>query len=211
MDRGLLAVSAIAGLLTAGVASAEDHLTPEDKFDQVYQATVKSVFGAAYGPDIRARAVIEPSFQREFAGGVKETGGHYSVFMLTPSKQIWAGNLLEEQQTAPKTVKVTACEIPIKQGDGARMVAVWKTVLSRVTPGQRELGTDGETGHYSMTVDGHELAGQAWEPEENSEAGMMRSIAYAIHDACEANDKRELTKIEPLLDRLEKLPAQHQP
>jgi hypothetical protein len=208
MVRGIFAASVIASLLGAGAASADEHLVPEGKFDQVYQDTAKSVFRVAFEPTVLARAIIEPSFWSEFAVGVRLTAGQYSVFALTPSKQIWNGSLEKAEQTEPKTVHVAACEIPVEQSDGVRMVAVWKNALARVQANSAVLGNDGETDHYSMTVNGKELAGQAWSPREDSEAGMMRDIAYAIHDACEKNDHRELTKMKPLLGKLAKLSPQ---
>ncbi len=205
MVRALFGASILAGVLTMGVALAEDHLRPEESSFPTYQASETSVFKAAFGSDVRARAIIEPAFFLEFAVGVKETDGRYSVFMLKPSTQIWAAELSKDKQTDPKSITATACEIPIRQTVGTRIVAVWKAILSRVKPRPAELGLDGEFDHYSMTVDSQVLAGQARSPREDSEAGMMEGIVYAIHEACEKNDKSRLAKIEPLLDRLEKL------
>ena len=210
---------------------AGEYLEPEDANFADYQSAVRAVLKDAFEPNVRARAIAEPSFFPEFAVGVKEDPGRYSVFYLEPSEQVWQYTTIElmkkgqivvqkpdgtsgtadeitrlEKSLPPKPtdVKVERCAMPIEPKMGVAIVDVWYEVLSRVKPQPPTNGLDGEFTHFSMTVDGHELAGQTWSPPEHSEAGRMTAIVYAIRSACKAHDKRQLTKIYEIVAELQR-------
>jgi hypothetical protein len=217
--------------LYATAALAGEHLEPERSDFASYDSTVATVLKSAFERDVRARAVVEPSFQSEFAVGVKEESGAFRVFFLQPSAQVWQYTLLQmmkkRQVTSttpdhvdntareiarieaslpadPKDLKVEQCEIAIDATLGARLVTLWKTILSQVKAQPPDNGIDGVIYHFSMAVDGHELAGQAWSPPKSSDAGMMVDIAYAMREACKTKNQSEIAMIDRLSADLQK-------
>jgi hypothetical protein len=213
----------------ANAAIAGSYLEPEDSGLTGYESSVKTVLKEAYEPNVRARAIAEPSFLPEFAVGVKESAGKYSVFFLEPSAQVWQYTTLEMMKKGeivrtkpdgtpgtaeaiarlegslppkPTDLRVQRCILPIDPKLGADIVGAWKEVLSRVKPQPPTGGLDGETIHFSMTADGHELEAQTWSPPQDSEAGRMSSIVYAIRSACKSGHKQQLNKIYGVLEKL---------
>lgn len=214
----------------ANASFAGEYLEPEQSHLTGYQSSVKTVLREAYGPNVRARAIAEPSFLPEFAVGVKEEAGKYSVFYLEPSMQVWQYTTLEMMKNGqivrtkpdgtpgtadaiarleaslppkPTDLRVQRCVLPIDPKLGAAIVEVWKEILSRVKPQPPTDGLDGETIHFSMTADGHELAGQTWSPPEASEAGRLSAIVYTIRSACKSRHKQQLNTLYGILEKLQ--------
>jgi len=87
------AATAQQGFLPTAVAG--EHLVPErsvfaDTFLLEYDTMVVSALEGAFTRDVRVRAVVQPSFQPEYAVGVKERENGFRVFCLHPEIQLWA-------------------------------------------------------------------------------------------------------------------------
>lgn len=149
-------------------AIAADHLSVllhEDDLDPVnsqqgtlgdYQYLVRQLFHDAFTPDVRARMLGEPSFFKEYAVGLRETHGVYSVFWLTPRAQVWKYSLIQMMQKGemsvnlnreatdkeierlasslpanPSDVAVDSCSIEIPASLAQRIINVWRRMLER--------------------------------------------------------------------------------
>lgn len=157
--RQLLA--AIAASLWAPCAPAGDHLEPEwtpylgvhmDGFDEI----LVSVFKEAYADDVRARLIVVPSFEPEYALGVKETKGTYRIFLLKPSTHLWyfpyreivrrgQVQVLDENGShpddetqrrlnatlpdRPEDVPLSHCEIEIAKPVAETLIDIWRGML----------------------------------------------------------------------------------
>lgn len=200
-------ISVLAAFLVALGATrsyAGEHLAPEETIVAGYEEAVAKQLTNAFTPDVRARAIVEPSFAPEFAVGLKEKDGKFHVFYTELSNQVWPAFISSGGHSKAGATRAKECSILIDPQFGASIVAGWKLVLSRVKPQPPDNGFDGEFYHFSMTAEGHALSGQTWCPPRASEAGMMVDIVYAIRDACEKNDPNELGVIPRLLNGLEK-------
>lgn len=85
-------IVAVAACLSAG-ATAQERLAPvrapNDSISTNYEADVRRVLGDAFGPGVRLRAIVQPSFQVEYAVGLRQNGGRYEIFSLQPSRSVW--------------------------------------------------------------------------------------------------------------------------
>jgi hypothetical protein len=90
MGPSILAV-ALAALLASSAAGQKRLVPaePEDGLLAEHRARVRTVLKDVYGPDIRLRAVVEPSFQVEYAVALRQEGSGYEIVTLRPSRQIW--------------------------------------------------------------------------------------------------------------------------
>ena len=56
-----------------------------------YEADLKRAFREAFGPDVRLRAIVRPSFEAEYAVTLRRTGDGHEIFAMRPvSQQVWA-------------------------------------------------------------------------------------------------------------------------
>src|SRR5271169_3449646 len=90
-----LFVGAVLSMIASAVR-AETHLIPEDSiyspimdYQPGYLHLEMRVFAPAFEESVRARVIVEPSFSNEFAAGVKEQGGNYSVFYYVAPQHLW--------------------------------------------------------------------------------------------------------------------------
>lgn len=73
-------------------AAAQEHLIPDAgaMVDQdSYHQKVRHVFESAFERGVALRAVVIPSFRKEYAVGVREADGTAEAFVLEPSSMIW--------------------------------------------------------------------------------------------------------------------------
>jgi len=194
---------AVCAALIWGAAPAwgGEYLAPESTNFPAYEAAVTGIFKAAYAPDVRARAIVEPSLFLEFAVGVTQSHGAFEVFFLEPSTQVWQAVTSPDHRTDLKAITVKRCSMPIYPDIGERLVAAWASALQDVRPSDGTGGLDGDSYHFSMTLKGHDLAGQTWSPLESSEAGRLASIAYTIRSACK-DGKYKLDRIGTILGEI---------
>jgi hypothetical protein len=90
----------LAGFLLGATAVADEHLVPErsvfaDRFLLEYDTMVVSTLEEAFTRDVRVRAIVQPSFQPEYAVGIKQRENGYRVFCLRPEIQLWAYETLK--------------------------------------------------------------------------------------------------------------------
>jgi hypothetical protein len=153
------AIAAEVAVPTVQPVVAEDHLNPEDSIYSGivsvapgYDRALFASFEDAFREDVVVRAIVEPSFQTEFAVGLKKTGEAYRVFYQEVSEQLWQYSVLDmmkkgeisssqngKSTTAdeiaklekslpadPKDVKVNRCERGIDPSVGSEIVPFGK-------------------------------------------------------------------------------------
>jgi hypothetical protein len=192
-------------MIDAAPALGGEYLEPERPSSiGAYDSAVSAVFKDAFAPQVRARAIIEPSFFVEFAVGIGEDKGQYNAFVLTPSTQVWEA-INSDDRMAVAGITVKRCSLPISAQLGERLVGAWRTALEDRRPRDGMNGVDGDIYHFSMNLDGHEITGQTWSPPEKSEAGRMSLIVSYLRKACEYN-RSFLADIDPLIAELRNHP-----
>jgi hypothetical protein len=83
-------------------ASAQEHLIPDSSLlaePDDFLINLSRVFVQAFDHRVSLRAVVIPSFEKEYAVGIQETKkGEAEVFVLSPSSQIWDTKILKEYE-----------------------------------------------------------------------------------------------------------------
>jgi hypothetical protein len=197
----------------------EDHLIPEDSiydgmasFAPGYDRALLASFKDVFEEDVIVRAIIEPSFETEFAVGLKKDGETYKVIYQEVSEQLWQYSVLDMmkrgeitsatsdgksttadeiaklEKSLPansKDVKVNRCERAVDAPLGKEIVAVWKEMLlqSRYSA-QSSIVVDGTTFHFSGVFDYQRMAAQTWSPDERTKTGMLANLAYHMKAFC---------------------------
>ena len=238
MKRFLL----IALLFCAPPALADEHLVPEDnQFTRAalpngegslapYYEMVLKVLKDAYTEDVRARVIVMPSYGPEYAIGISEKNGRYSVFQLALDAQVWRYEMLQgaksvdTSQFDPSVVKefqqaiaemekslpkkfedigVKRCEAAVPAPLGKNIVGIWKAMLlqTRSTP-ERTVGRDGTDYHFSMPDETQQLSGKAWEPPTESIAGGLVRIVDTMKNFCATEDTRLVAQMQTQIDTL---------
>jgi hypothetical protein len=164
-----------------------DHLIPDCGVlaePDRYLLTVHHVFEAAFQDDVPLRAIAVPSFEREYAIGVRESKEGAELFLLLPSSQIWDTEILQEfeegkikstvkgrivtleqdpayqrvKKTAPsdyRKIRVEREARPLPKDVADRLKALWDEMLLNVRhPAELEHGQDGETYYFSAWLRG---------------------------------------------------------
>jgi hypothetical protein len=83
--RVLIAATA---LICAAAALGQSHLVPEEKNDgplAAYEADLATVLREAFTPSVVARALVLPSFEPEYAVGLRKNADGYELFSVTPA------------------------------------------------------------------------------------------------------------------------------
>jgi hypothetical protein len=206
-------------LFTTSLSLASETLEPEDSafsgvFLEDYTKMVLDFFREIYGKDILLRMVAFPSFHPEFAVGIRESAGVYSVLRLAPRKQLWAYKTKQLMETGQIThvsesghvktnedierinneypsdyreVPIDKCSAPLDESIARGLRDVWSLMLleTRYSPDPR-LGLDGADYHFSMRVTqyGGIYAGKIWSPPEESKPGRLVAIGNSLADYC---------------------------
>lgn len=152
----------LAFLFCTTTALAADHLKPEDSiysggsFEPGYDQAMVASFEDAFADDVLDRVIVQPSFETEFAVGVKEDKDRYRIFYQEVSEQLWQYTVLDLMKKGqitsvgdngksttqddiaklekslppdPKDVKVNRCEYDIDPAFGAKLAGAWADVL----------------------------------------------------------------------------------
>lgn len=105
-----LRISLLGGLLLALAPAAAGERRPESMAAHsrlapveaapgplaAYEADLRRVFRDAFSPDVRLRALVRPSFETEYAVGLRGAKGGYEIFALRPSRQqVWFYQLIK--------------------------------------------------------------------------------------------------------------------
>jgi hypothetical protein len=233
----------LAVLFCAPPALADEHLVPEDnQFTRAalpngegslapYYEMVLKVLHDAYTPDVQARVIVMPSYGPEYAVGISEKNGRYTVFQLGLDAQVWRYEMVrgaknidtsafdpsvvkefqaaiaELEKTLPskfEDIKVKRCEIAVPAQLGKNLVGVWKAMLlqTRITP-ERTVGRDGTDYHFSMPDETQQLSGKAWEPPTESDAGRLVRIVDTMKNLCATEDAGLVAQLQPQVDALQ--------
>ncbi len=237
------ALPLLAALLTGSPLSATEHFVPEDsqftRADLPAQATslapyhemVITVLRDAFADDVRARVIGSPSFTPEYALGIRERAGAYSIFHMQSNAQLWsyenlrmlrelpagyapgheseiADAIAEYESELPvdyhQVETVARCEAAISPELGERLLGLWEAMLLETHYGETpSLGPDGTDYHFSMTSHGRLLAGKVWDPVPASKTGAMVSITETMRNLCFTGDTNLVAQLEPQLDALQ--------
>jgi len=216
----------VAILVSIAPALAGDHLEPEDSiysgvapFQPGYDRAMVASFADAFKADVEASAIVQPSFEPEFAVGVKQDADGYRIFYQEASQQLWQYSVLEmmkrgeitsadangKSTTAediaklekslppnPKDVKINRCEYAIDSDLGAKIVDDWRRMLLGTRYAKRpRMGIDGTFYHFFAKSGYQGMAGKTWSPDPATATGMLAQLADSMKTLC--TTKRDLT------------------
>jgi len=96
----ILSAALLAGGAPArpGLTRASPRLAPEQAAPAElagYAADLRRTFREAFGPDVILRAVVRPSFETEYAVGLRRQGTGYEIFALRPERQVWSYQMIK--------------------------------------------------------------------------------------------------------------------
>jgi hypothetical protein len=189
-----------ASLLCVARASAADHLEPPTETIAGYESGVVEVLKGAFTDDVDVRAIVEPSFQNEYAVGTKESDGNFRIYFLRASEHVW-GKFLDKKST--ENIGTENCEIGIPVDLGRRIDLVWDGMLRQTQPNERPTyGVDGDNYYFSKDVDGKLVIGTIWSPPDDSKPGKLVGIVYTMRDLCTKKDNVLTAKLSQQVDDL---------
>jgi hypothetical protein len=95
----LVAVAPAAGERLLKSMAGHSRLAPVETLPgplAAYEADLRRVFREAFGPDVRLRALVRPSFETEYVVGLRREGAGYEIFAPRPSRQqVWFYQLVK--------------------------------------------------------------------------------------------------------------------
>ena len=160
-----------------------------------YYSKVVELFSKAYGPSIKIRTVVLPSFESEYVIGIREKENKYYVFKLSAKSSIWG----EYQKTRDKKIldkspqneiEVQEAEAEISQQVYKILDECWHKMLQQIKY-KRLDGLDGTTYHFSTS---DLLAGYAWSPNPNSQTGHLVKLTELLGQLAESKDQKAIEK-----------------
>ena len=203
-------------LLLSSAALCSEHLEPEDSqftglFMPGYYGMVLTAFSEAYKTDVRARAIVFPSFSPEFSVFIKERNGTFSIVSLSPETSYWGYKLLdmkknkvitkglsrdrdeegisELEKEYPKDyrdLKIDRCEVEINPSIADAIVDIWlKMLLQTRYKKEKLLGFDGADYHFSMSDGYQTLGGKIWSPSPESKTGILVELTHLMRAKCQ--------------------------
>ena len=214
-------------LLGGAPAAAGEHLEPVRTGSYPgYQDLVRAALAEAFAPQVRIRAIVYPSFEREYAVALAETRGRHTLVVLEARARFWeyaTVDMMNEGKMDPfyldmrrervdsrveilaklppraEAMRPARCEAPLPRTLARRTVAVWRAMLE----GPRDrptMGLDGVTYVYSMEADGRSLSGSTWSPDPKgaTRASLLVDITHALRDYCRARNTAGLRDLDRL-------------
>ncbi len=186
------------GLGLAGLwcvnAQAADHLVPQDNFLPDFRDFQRQVFKSVFSPDTVARAVVEPSFHREYAVAIRKDGAGYSVSYEQPETQLWRF-FNQNDPKSSESIKMSRCSAKLDGVVAGHLVSAWRGMLEKTRKDESGMvGLDGTTYHFSMEADGRALTGQAWTPDPATPPGKLAGIVDDLRDYCQDHSRSKLAK-----------------
>lgn len=105
-------------------APAQDHLIPDTDVlvcPDSYLMKVRDVFARAFDDGVTSRAVVLPSFEVEYAIGLRKTKEGIEAFALKASSSIWDVQLLKEYEEGKvQEVSQDGRTVPYEKSEGYR-------------------------------------------------------------------------------------------
>ncbi|MEA3009950.1 MAG: hypothetical protein QOJ91_1642, partial [Sphingomonadales bacterium] len=100
----ILCVALVAGGAPArpGLTRASSRLAPEQATPAElagYAADLRRTFREAFGSDVILRAIVRPSFETEYAVGLRRLEDGYQIFALRPERQVWSYQMIRLYQS----------------------------------------------------------------------------------------------------------------
>ncbi len=192
-------------LVAAGVVCSSpawgDRLEPAAEMVEGYESGVTGVLKDAFTADLDSLAIIEPSFQPEFAVGLRVKDGKYRVFYLVAKEEAWP-RVLEHKPL--DNIGATRFEIEIPAALGVRIAHVWDAMLRDIGPDpSSSIPVDGSSYYFSKVLDAKLRVGRAWDRREDTRVGRLEVVALAMRDLCMALSTNE--KLEGKVAELERL------
>jgi hypothetical protein len=177
-----------------------------------FQKLVRNVFREAYTSDVRIRVLVQPSFAREYAVGLKETNGTFTAFWVESKVQLWGYGLLDmfkkgqivgvrdgkstnaeeiarleaELPQQPNNVPLMRCQKPIESALAQRILFAWSQMLTRARP-DKSYGLDGDTYEFAMIHGDKTITGTAWSPAPGSRDDLLINVVIALRRVCMNN------------------------
>lgn len=223
MTRRFCAPLAALMLWTTG-AAAQEHLVPEtsilggDEHVLDHRLREHELFAEAYGREVRALMIEEPSFSSERALFLAEDAGAWRIAMLTlavpssapeyvrgfskedladPEKAAFAAKVPKDY----RDIAVARCDVAIDAGLGARLQGVWKAMLLDTRFVREGEGgafvTDGTIYHFSTYGDVFQtLAGRTQSPMPGTRPAALVEIADTMAQYCESKTPALLSALD---------------
>ncbi|MCM2681535.1 hypothetical protein [Echinimonas agarilytica] len=188
-----------------------------------YTHLVLNYLSAAYSDDAVVRLIGFPSFSPEYALWVERKEEKYQIIYQSPEMQLWGyqmipmmeqgavqvmndeGEFVKDEEglaeleskypKTPEEIPRKSCSKKIDKDLAEQIIFVWQEMLLETKyPRDMTMGLDGETYHFSGSVNGFgNYAGKVWSPNPKSRTGKLVEIAYLMTDYC-LKGKRKIRK-----------------
>jgi hypothetical protein len=235
MKLGVLGLAAIFSLAQAAPTWAQDHLLPDPGVfgeTDAFLVQVRLVFAQAFEEGVLLRAVVIPSFEKEYAVGLRETAKGCEVFLLTPSTQIWNTELIRDYERGElrcyvngkplplkddknyqrlkannpsdyKDIRVTRQSRPVPKDLADNLRHLWNERLLEVEDSDELDGQDGETYYFSLSDAGSvPVSGHIWSPKPDSKVGRLVAVVPTLADF--ASGKADAARLAAQIERATK-------
>jgi hypothetical protein len=184
------------------------HLVPErEPSDTQYDAMVRRVLARSFLPEVSIRMLCLPSFETEWATGLRNTDNGTVAFFERAKDSVWStrhfelersgqiraydsnGRELSMAERYPKggprleTIAVEYLEVHVDRETTDLLREVWSSALADTRipdPGDGDLGLDGVSYYFSK---GPQTAlGRAWSPEKDSAMAALVAVSNRLAD-----------------------------
>ena len=173
--------------LTQAISS--EHLDPQqpvpnDRFLVAYDKSLHEVFKEAFASDVRVRMLAEPSFEPEYAVGIRDIGGIYHILYLHVPSNLWYSGEDRAKAVAER------CDVEIDTSLANRIIEVWRRMLQRVPPhAEVRMGLDGDGYDFFIRSGKSELTEQTWSPDKGTSPAMLVNIGVTMTSYCETKSR----------------------
>ena len=212
-------------LLFSGSVFSAEHLEPEDSLytgisSIEYNQMVLNYLREANDRDVLARVFVYPSFEPEYAIGIKKKEESYTIFKISPTLELWGYETIsmlkedlniavedkdiimakeaikEYEETYPKNyldVPIKRCDVKIQESLANDIVSLWEQMLLETRYEKSQLFIlDGVSYHFSMNIGTQILAGQTASPDKETKPGKLVALTDAMASFCKKKTKTKL-------------------
>ena len=178
----------------------KNHLQPEwsvflgHEWMTDYYSKVVNVFSNAYEGNVKFRTIITPSFNPEYAIGVRQEGDKYFAFKFTAKKNIWI-TIQKNKETISSDLSqiklgLHKSEVAISEQIYKIIEVSWQKMLQNTQyPKKIFGGLDGISYHFT----GSNLrTGWAWSPEPESQTGYLVKLTELLGQLTESKKQKDL-------------------
>ena len=137
-------------IASARCAIGQDHLIPDASVfvdPDPYRLKARHIFAPAFAKDVQLRVLVLPSFEDEFVAGLRRKGEDVEAFVMRPSSNIWATDVLKKYESGGlQAFKPGVGKIPLEKDEAyqdlkKRTPADFRTIkpIVRARPIPREI------------------------------------------------------------------------